>query len=104
MSVVKAPRDYEVDKTQCCCGNASVYSPVADRHEKVGGSCAATPSLHRQEEQRTRDASCPPLGSGQGIVTARPSALIGAKSASLLHREMLADVRFGSLADKLGRS
>jgi hypothetical protein len=43
-------------------------------------------------------AACPPLGSGDGIVTAQTSALIGLESASPLQDEMLADDRDGSFA------
>ena len=43
-------------------------------------------------------AACPPLGSGDGIVTAQTSALIGLELASPLQHEMLADDRDGSFA------
>ena len=47
-------------------------------------------------------ASCPPRGSGDGIVSAQTSTLKGAETGFATQHEMLADVRYGSLADICG--
>ena len=55
------------------------------------GCCARAASGHtpprRREHREIPAASCPLLGSGDGIVSAQTSALIGAETASLLQHE-----------------
>ena len=53
------------------------------------------PQTHRENPA----TSCPPLGSGAGIVAAQTNDLEGAETGSLLQHAMSADVRFGSIAD-----
>ena len=57
----------------------------------IGHAAAAPP-----EQREIPAAACLPRGSGDSIVSAQTSALIGLKPASRLQYEMLADVRFGS--------
>ena len=59
---------------------------------------AAMTPPRRREHREIPFASCPPLGSGDGIVTAQTSTLIGANPALA----QAADVRCGSICDMAG--
>jgi hypothetical protein len=72
--------------------SAGACSDPAKRREK-----SIQPWDH-PEHRKNLAAACPPLGSGDGIVPAQPSALVGQNPGSLLQHETLFDVRVGSFA------